>query len=157
MQTQRVGGGRLILPDSSLSSYDFKFQAQVVAGAREFAAFFHIQDNGVDGGQFYSDTGGSATRVTFVQESEPDRDPNVMVKQIRIQQGHWYDVWVKVRGPKIWCYLDDQEWFHCTDSPFKKGRVGFGTNETVARFRNISVATPEGDVLWKGLPDLPDE
>jgi hypothetical protein len=80
-----------------------------------------------------------------------------MVKKIRIQLGHWYDVWIRVRGPKIWCYLDGQEWFHCTDSPFKKGRGGFGTWLTVARFRNISVASPEGDVLWKGLPDLPHE
>ncbi|MGO9600322.1 MAG: protein kinase domain-containing protein, partial [Isosphaeraceae bacterium] len=52
VQTQRAGGGRLILSDSSLSSYDFKFQVQVVAGAREFAALFHNQDNGVDGGEF---------------------------------------------------------------------------------------------------------
>jgi len=159
VQTQGAGDGRLILPDSSLSSYDFKFQAQVVAGLRLFLAFFHTQDNGWDGGTFYSASGGSEIRVSFfqVQGFEPDRDPGVMVKKIRIQQGHWYDIWIKVRGPKIWCYLDDQEWFHCTDSPFKKGRVGFGTIDTVARFRNISVATPEGDVLWKGLPDLPHE
>ena len=64
----------------------------------------------------------------------------------------WYDVRIEARGAECRCFLDGQLIFEDTDDRFTSGRIGFKTWESVSRFRDIEVTTPDGKLLWKGLP-----
>ena len=47
--------------------------------------------------------------------------------------------------------------FHDVDERFARGRIGLATWDANARYRDIVITTPDGKVLWEGLPDLPDQ
>jgi hypothetical protein len=36
----------------------------------------------------------------------------------------------------------------------RTGRIGIGTRSPAARFKDIEVRSAEGEILWKGPPDL---
>jgi hypothetical protein len=63
---------------------------------------------------------------------------------------------IEVREQSIKCYLDSVKVYECNHEKTTGGVVGFGTWDTVARFRDILVVSrPGGKILWKGLPQPP--
>jgi len=147
--------GALLLGDPSLFAYDLRFEAKVTSGRGQFYALFHQHGNGNGGYLHVGNTNQVHVDLYFRQNGKP-AGPDVD-REMRIEQGRWYEVLVKVRGQEIWCSVGGQVELHCIDAPFANGMFGFGTFSSEVRFRNIQLATAEGRVFWKGLPDLPDE
>ncbi len=73
----------------------------------------------------------------------------------------WYRARVSVRGNRILCTLHDLETglevVHLQtedkDNLHPKGQVGFGTESSSYRFRNIRITSPDNKILWEGPPD----
>ena len=143
--------GTILLGDEELSSYDLKFQGQIVAGNEGFVALFHRTDDNNLRFFHVGEEGGKSVHLSFLYRGNEGGKS----KPTLAAKGRWYQVWVKVRGAECWCYLDGQELLHDVDKRFTKGRVGLATWDATARFRDIVVTTPDGEVLWKGVPDLP--
>jgi WD40 repeat protein len=68
--------------------------------------------------------------------------------------GKWQSMQIDVRGERFTAYLDGQPVFSASDSANPKGRVGLRAWESVCRFRNVKVTSPDGKTLWEGLPEL---
>jgi formylglycine-generating enzyme required for sulfatase activity/serine/threonine protein kinase len=146
-------GGTILLGDRELASYDLKFQGQIVTGNEGFVALFHRTDDNNLRFFHVGEDGGKTVHLSFLfRGNEGGRS-----KPALAAQGRWYKVWVKVRGAECWCYVDGRELLHDVDKRFTSGRIGLATWDATARFRDVVVTTPEGDVLWKGLPDVPGE
>ena len=143
----------LLLGTASLSAYDLKFKVKLVGGRRRVYAFFHEQSGGAGGCFQIGKDNGKDCSLYFMQKE--GKDPKSTDVPNPVVLNHWYDVRVKVRGPEVWCYLDSEQLFYRKNSPVTEGRVGIGAWWSQARFRDISVTTPDGKDLWKGLPHLP--
>jgi serine/threonine protein kinase len=148
---QTGGEGTILLGDTPLSSFDMKFQGQVVSGEEGFVALFHRTSG--DNVRFFhvGESRGTEVNSGLLCEGKEGGQS----KPIAIVKGRWYNVLVKVRGAEFWCYLDGQELFHDVDERFVRGRIGLATWDANARYRDIVVKTPDGKVVWNGLPDLP--
>ncbi len=151
VQSDLDRAGTILLGDKELSSYDLKFQGQIVAGNEGFVALFHrTDDNNV---RFFhvGELRGKRVDLGFLHGGKE----GVQSKPISTVKGRWYKVWVKVRGAECRCYLDGQMLLHDVDKRFTKGRIGLATWDANARYRDIVITTPEGKVVWSGLPQLP--
>ncbi len=148
---QNGGEGTILLGDTSLSSFDIKFQGQVISGNEGFMALFHCTAD--DNFRYFrvGGAGGKRADSGFRHEGEEGGQ----FKQASLAKGRWYNVTVKVRGVEFWCYFEGQELFHDLDNRWERGRIGLATWDADARYRDIVISTPEGRVLWKGPPDLP--
>jgi tRNA A-37 threonylcarbamoyl transferase component Bud32 len=143
----------LFFGDADWTDYDLELEGQRVEGPEGFKVVFRAPDShnfhtlglGSYGNKFHE-----AFRVV---DRVWHRD--VPVKAGVQETDHWYKVRVEVRGAKVRCALDGNPLFDYTDAHFPKGRVGLGTANTAARFRNIKVTSADGKVLWDKLPDLP--
>jgi eukaryotic-like serine/threonine-protein kinase len=147
---QRDREGTILLGVKELSSYDLIFQGQIAAGKEGFVALFHrTSDENVS---FFhvGELGGKEAHSGFLHQGKEGGK----AKPVSLVKGRWYHVLVKVRGAESWCFLDGQELFHDIDDRFTHGRVGLATWDASARFREIAITTPEGEVLWSGLPQL---
>jgi hypothetical protein len=73
-----------------------------------------------------------------------------------VEAGQWYDVKVTCRGNEFCASVDGKNAFSpktCDEA--KKGAVGlWAIGKGTVRFKDIKVTSPEGTVLWQGLPDL---
>jgi hypothetical protein len=68
-----------------------------------------------------------------------------------------FDVEIRLTGLEITIVIDGTELTRSQYDRVPKGRVGFATNQYgSARFSDIEVTSPEGYLLWKGLPPLPN-
>ena len=80
----------------------------------------------------------------------------IKVQCLPIESQKWYQLRVSVRGNQFDCYVYDNGslavHYQATDNSFPNGRVGLQTGLSTWRFRNISVTSPDGSVLWNGLP-----
>src|SRR5262249_54878977 len=59
-----------------------------------------------------------------------------------------------VRGPEFKCFVDGALMFTDHHQGFAKGRVALAAMGA-ARFRDIKVVSPDGKMLWDGLPQPP--
>jgi|GEM_PF-1449173 len=150
---QNGGQGTILLGEMTLSSFDLKFQGKIVSGDEGFVALFHRTSG--DNVRFFhvGELGGKRVDLGFLCEGKEGGQS----KPIATAKGRWYNVLIKVRSAEFWCYLDGQELFHDVDKRFARGRIGLATWDANARYRDIVITTPEGKVLWEGLPDLPGQ
>jgi eukaryotic-like serine/threonine-protein kinase len=76
----------------------------------------------------------------------------------RIVNREWYTALVHIRGDRFVCSLYDQRFgrssqpVEFSDQRHSGGRVGLETFGSSVRFKNIKVTSPDGRVLWEGLP-----
>ena len=155
IQSDVDGPSKILLHDALAPNFEVKFEARADAGAPEFRVFTHH-------GQFdfrFFRIGGNVAKEN--RAGEGDRQGRLnggsgTLQVPRLELGRWHTVKVTVSGTDARCYLDDNEWFRGRIQP-SVGLIGFGTWNTAARFRNITVSSFAGGVLREGLPDLPSE
>jgi len=147
---QQEGAGTILLGDKELSSYDMKFQGQIVTGNEGFVALFHYTDASNHRFFHVGELDGKRADLGLLDKGQESSIPH----PTSIEKGRWYKVWVKVRDAECWCYLDGQMLLHDVNKRFTKGRIGLATWAAKARYRDIVIATPEGTILWSGLPQL---
>jgi hypothetical protein len=146
--------GVILLGVEEWSNYDLKFEGQVVEGNEGFVALFHHAD---EKNHRFFHVGELAGRRIDLGSLHDGREGLQSRGTSPIVKGHWYKVWIKVRGAECWCYLDEKQLFHDVDKRFTKGRVGLATWDASARFRRIVISTPDCKVLWEGPPEIPRE
>ena len=78
-----------------------------------------------------------------------------MYKPGAMEMNRWYEVRIAIRGDEYRTFLDGVEMFFCKNQPLSNGRIGLGTHQSAAHFKDIVVSTPDGKILWSGLPVLP--
>jgi hypothetical protein len=75
----------------------------------------------------------------------------------RIEAGQWYPVRIETRGDSIRCRIGNEEVTVLGGPDYRHGAVALHMSNTAARFRDIKVTDPAGNILWEGLPSLPNK
>jgi serine/threonine protein kinase len=148
---QSGGAGTILIGDKGLSSFDLKFEGQVESGEEGFVALFH-HANGQNL-RFFHVGEVRGTRVDLGSILKGKEIPGKS-RQMPIAKGKWYEVLLKVRGPKASYYIDGKELYNDESPQLSVGKIGLATWAANARYRNIVITTPEGKLVWSGLPDL---
>jgi len=155
VQTNPTGRGEILFGDLEWTDYDVFVEGKRSGGKEGFLVFFRTRDRirnspffglGVYGNKFHEsrhNVNGQWSR-------------NLPPLPASIDDEQWQFVRVEVRGDRFRCFLNDKLWFNDKDNRFPKGQIGLGVWDTPVRFRNIRVLSPNGAVLWEGLPELPD-
>ncbi len=143
--------GEIRLGDRSWSRYDLSFKVIGLQGLVAFHVNFHYK-NSRD--RCILEIGDDSVKnITYFSYVHNGKGSKLLDRRHPIELGREYDVRLKVRGPKVWIYLDGQELFDDVDVPLTAGRIALVTYTTAARFRDIAITTPEGKPLWNGPPD----
>ncbi len=154
VQSAKTRRTTLAFGDPNWSHYDFKFRAMSTGGTHGLKAKFHWTSPR-DFCEFaVGDYRNTYDNVCFVSRGKWGSAEG-MGRNGHIDLNRWYDVRVEVRGPEFRCYLDGLLMFQGRYDEFSAGRVGLGTHDNTARFRDIEVTTPDGKTLWRGLPTPP--
>jgi hypothetical protein len=135
--------------DVSWTDLDFTTQAMALGDK----TFFEIGFRATDLDNWWNFTCGSDNlRIQLKingQASEEHR------RQETVRPNQWHEVRVRARAAHIECWLDGKPQFQFDDGRHPRGCVFVATYRGAGRFRDIKVTAPDGELLWKGLPDLP--
>ncbi len=147
---------RLVFGNPTWTDYEFTLEAQKTGGQEGFLVLFRVADEK----RFYwANLGGwsnvrhSLERGIKGQSRWGQVGPSVPGK---IEQGKWYRIRIRCEGRHIQVWLDDDKLIDFTDDARANlsGRVGVGTWNTQARYRNLRVISLEGKKLFDGLPEV---
>ena len=103
---------------------------------------------------------GEGDRTCHVQAHDRGQSQILKSYDFSLQDRTWYTARVRVRGNHFECSIYDSSnvtetrVFDILDHRHPRGRVGLGTFVSAYRFKNIKVTTPDGRVLWDGLPAI---
>jgi hypothetical protein len=151
VQSSLKGDAWLTFGDPAWSHYNLDFKARIVEGKNGFMALFAVRDglnhrllNVGGGGRKWSDLaskfhGRWDNSKRFARNGAIDRDRS-------------YDVHIEVRGATCHATIDNGTNFANSDNRLTAGRIGLLTSSTSVRFRDLKVTSPDGVVLWEGLP-----
>ncbi len=147
---------RLIFGDPTWRDVELAFEARKLGGREGFLAI--VRFAGRD--RFYwANLGGwGNVRHQFEKCAPPGRRkaPVGPAVQGGIETGRWYRVRLRAEGARLRLWLDEKLLLDWTDpEPLPAGRVGLGTWETAAEFRNVTLRAADGTVLWEGIPPAP--
>ena len=152
----KPGRGTLLFGDLDWTDYDVSVETMTRSTEKEsqggnlFFRTLSLEDNYVFSLGAY---GGDWNELIYNVDSRWHRDGTLLPTQHK--PGHWYRMRVRVRGPQITCWLDDELLFEFRNSTFASGCIGLGTWNSVVAWRNLRVTAPDGRVLWEGWPALP--
>jgi WD40 repeat protein len=147
----------IMFGDSNWTDYTFAADIKLIQSKAHVGLY--VRNNGelkgdnyfCTAGPYATTDGGSICRVVKgkfeVLTVERDREAV-------LTPGTWHELKIEARGKKLTTYVDGRRTFTTTDSAHASGRVGLRAWESVCRFRNLKVTTPNGKTLWQGLPDL---
>jgi hypothetical protein len=143
----------ILFGDPNWTDYDFYLEAKVIQRSNEgFIIPFRVAGLG---NQWMINVGtGRQYLIQRVRDGTLLQPPITRVAG-NVNQGEWYKVLIRTRGPELQCFLNGQRVLWTRDPECERGAVGLQTHDTTARFRNIKVTNPEGDVLFEGLPECP--
>jgi serine/threonine protein kinase len=153
-QSTRAKGAVLLFGDREWSNYNFKFRAQTIDGRNGFKGKFHARGQGDECEFALGYYSNKLHDVSFESSGRWVRLEG-MTKPGRIEPRRWYEVLIEVRRAEYRCFLDGTLLFQGRLNNITSGRVGLATWDNTARFRDIEVISPEGKILWRGLPELP--
>jgi len=144
---------RQVFGDPAWTDYEFSLEARKTGGAEGFLVLFRV----VDEEQFYwANLGGWGNTRHAVEKGVKGRRWEVVGRGRagRIESDRWYRIRVRCEGRRFQVWLDDDRVLDYTDEdrPHLAGRVGVGTWQTQAEFRNIQVRSLDGRILFEGLP-----
>ena len=144
---------RLMFGDPSWTDYELQCEARKTGGAEGFLLL--VRSTSPE--EFYwANLGGWANvRSQFERGVKGQRwgafGPSV---DGGFETGRWYKLRLRCEGPRLQAFVDDKLLLDVTDpEPHLTGRVGLGTWSTAAEFRNIRVASLDGQTLFEGLPE----
>ncbi|TWU37438.1 alpha-L-arabinofuranosidase C-terminal domain-containing protein [Novipirellula artificiosorum] len=143
-----------VFGDPAWKNIDYSLQARKIRGSEGFLILFG--DNGMTG-QLWLNLGGWKNVRHGIEDMRGGRKRAVGGREDgSIDVGRWYDIRVRTEGRRIQAWLDGRKLFDGTapGAMAIAGRVGVGTWNTAAEFRNIQVKDLAGEILFEGLPKL---
>lgn len=156
------GGGenvRLLFGDAQWTDYEFTVEAHKTGGNEGFLVLVRALNNR----EFYwanlGGWGNIAHQLEQAVRGQGRWGPVGPRRQGRIETGRWYRIRARCEGPRLQFWLDDQLVIDYTDDGRgpRRGRVGVGTWQPQAQFRNFKVTSLDGKTLHEGLPPLPSQ
>ncbi|HKI19643.1 MAG TPA: DUF1080 domain-containing protein, partial [Isosphaeraceae bacterium] len=145
----------ILFGDAQWTDYDFSVDAMRIGGENSFSLLFR---GGNRGDSYKYVIGGEGNTRSSVVADARGQTRSLKSLDLRIQAQRWYTARVHVRGNHFACFLydggsgKDTRLFDVYDERFPRGRVGLETFISSFRFQNIRVTSPDGKVLWEGLP-----
>jgi len=146
---------RLPFGDTAWRDYEFTLEAKKTGGTEGFLILFRVAG---DEDFYWVNLGGwNNVRHAIERGRKAEGRWHTVGPAVNgsIQQDRWYAIRVRCQGPRIQVFLDGKELVDFTDEAGKAhlaGRVGIGTWNTRARFRNLKVTSLDGTVLHEGPP-----
>ncbi|MBN1347306.1 MAG: DUF1080 domain-containing protein [Phycisphaerae bacterium] len=145
---------RLLIGDNDWTDYELTLHAQRVAGQEGFLITVRHKD---DANWCWWNLGGWGN-VKHALEVCQNGNKRILGEALpgRIEFLTWHEIRIRCQGDRITGYLDGKELLDVTGIPHAAGRVGLGTWSTQADFKDILVKDLSGNVLFQGLPKLPE-
>ncbi len=155
VQSKIADNVRLVFGDTDWSDYEFSLEAQKTDGAEAFLILFRVSN---DEEFYWYNIGGWGNVQSALEKGVKGRGWGIVgpIVQGKIETGKWYKINVRCEGAHLKVSLDGKTMLDFTDQngPHLKGRVGVGTWNTKAKYRNIKVKSLDGKTLFEGLPEL---
>jgi serine/threonine protein kinase len=143
--------------DEGWTDYDFTVDAMRVSGTDCFSLLFRYTD---PGNHVKFTVSGHGNKLTYLEPHHLGKPAIPRWTDFRIQDRKWYTASVSVRGNHFTAFLFDHDsgtktrLFDLDDDRLPTGSVGLFTWTSAYKFKNIRVTSPEGRVLWNGLPAI---
>lgn len=159
-QLIQAGSGtdvRLLFGDRSWTDYEYTLEARKTGGAEGFLILFRAA--GDQDYYWYNIGGWGNVRHQLEKGAAGGRRTVGRAVEGRIETDRWYPIRIRCEGNRYQVWLDGERVLDYTDrrSPHLSGQVGISTWSTQARFRNVKVATLDGETLYEGLPSLGED
>lgn len=139
------------------SHYEITLDAKKLSGNEGFLILFYARN----ATHFcWLNLGGWGNSQDGIQQARGQRNPLALVMQptIHVKEGHWYHIRLRCDGPEIQSWVDGKKCVNYriqSPSAFK-GKIGIGTWQTQAAFKNITVRSLKDQaVLYHSLPSVP--
>lgn len=156
-QSNLVTDVKLFFGKKDWKDYEFTLEAKHTGGYEAFLILFRV----VTDQDFYWHNIGGWGNSQSALEKETHNDRVVVTDFVKgkIDADVWHKIKIRCMANRIQAWLNDNQILDFTDkdNPHLSGRVGLGSWSTEVNYRNIKVTSPEGDILYEGLPELPDE
>ena len=155
VQSAQADNVRLPFGDAAWRDYEFTLEARKTGGGEGFLILVRVAG---DEDFYWVNLGGwNNQRHAIERGRKVEGRWHIVGPAVggSIQRDRWYAIRVRCQGPRIQVFLDGKELIDFTDEAGKAhlaGRVGIGTWNTQARFRNLKVTSLDGTVLHEGLP-----
>jgi alpha-N-arabinofuranosidase len=141
--------------DPRWTDYEFTLEAQKTGGSEGFLILFRVA--GPEDYYWYN-LGGWGNVRSQLEKAVKGAGRGGVGPSVdgKIDNDKWYSIRVRCEGQRYQVWLDGKQMLDYTDasSPHSAGRVGVGTWNTTARFRNIKVVSLDGKTLFEGLPPV---
>ncbi|NLK40759.1 MAG: DUF1080 domain-containing protein, partial [Planctomycetes bacterium] len=153
VQRSLASNVRLMFGDTGWTDYELTLEAKKTGGYEGFLVFFRANGNHY----YFVNYGGWGNTLHGIEKGNGDGTWSIFVDRVSgsVNTDQWYTIRVRCEGLRIRCWLDDNLIFNFSDrpgSPNLAGQAGVGTWQTQARYRNITVKSLDGNVLYSGLP-----
>ncbi len=152
------GISRIVFGDVNWKDCDYSFEfKRTHASAKGAGLCFRSTRNDDQYNLTFPEAGNDYFRLESVEFGWPR---SVQAYSSRLDVNVWYGIGVVVRGNKITVLLTvngakPKVIFDMAHAAHARGQVGLRVDRTGGvLFRKISVKSPEGDLLWDGLPDV---
>ncbi|MDD4646299.1 MAG: alpha-L-arabinofuranosidase C-terminal domain-containing protein [Bacteroidales bacterium] len=155
-QSEKLSDVKLIFGDPAWTDYEFTLEARKDSGYEGFLILFRAVD---DHNFYWMNLGGwGNTQHCIEKEVGNSREVITPFVKGRIPEKEWILVKVAVSGNRIRVYLNNELIFNYTDDkqPILHGAVGIGSWSTAVSYRNLVVTGTNGNILYKGLPEVPE-
>ncbi|QVL32682.1 DUF1080 domain-containing protein [Telmatocola sphagniphila] len=151
-QSPDFGDSTLIFGDKNWKNYDFSCEVMKISGRGEAGLVYRANNDGRSEfilGRYIGLVESAVSLVGSDRKRMRERRTNPMA------DNQWYKLEIRVRGNRFQGFIDNEAAFDFQTDRNPEGGIGVRTWRTAAKFRNFRVTTPEGKLLFDGLPELP--
>ncbi len=154
-QTSSMSEAACTFGNPAWTDYEFSLEARKDGGSEGFLILFRAQDNQT----FYGFNFGGWNNRKFGLERRAGGAKRLLgpLQPGMIESDKWYVVRIRCEGRHVQVWLDGKPVCDVEDTSAgagPTGRVGVGTWNTSASFRNIRVRSLQGTIFFSGLPEL---
>jgi alpha-N-arabinofuranosidase len=157
---RQLGAGtnqRLVFGQSDWSDYELTMQARKDGGQEGFLILFRVADSEEDA-FYWCNFGGWANSRTALERGIGDGNRWGVVgpsAPVAIETGRWYDIRVRCEGAHFKVWLDGELVidFEDDENALLRGAAGVGSWATQVSYRNLKVASLDGEPLFEGVPE----
>jgi alpha-L-arabinofuranosidase len=154
VQTSLSTDCQMYFGDSQWTDYEFILEARKKSGQEGFLILFRVADRN----NFYWWNLGGWGNQYHALECEINGERRIFPRSPTgtrsIQTDHWYAIRIRAEGDHFQGFLDGEKLLDLRHTTHPRGRVGLGTWNTAAEFRNLIVTSLDGQTLWTELPRL---